>query len=110
MNMHNQRFNYALFLFQCICVNSLVIRLCYRLISFSKMSRELCNESTGPNQTGALTKQQFLEVSVDLLGKHSWLYDFQMTEIFCHNLLEDNFPSSVSVMDFDKGTEFYLGL
>lgn len=41
------------------------------------------------------SKEQFFDGVVDLLKQFNWIYDFQMTEIFCGSKFNRDFPQDV---------------
>lgn len=37
-----------------------------------------------------------LKTNLNLLKKYEWIHDFQVTELFCHDLFEKHFPKEVN--------------
>ncbi len=57
-----------------------------------------------------MSREQFFQELVGLLNEFKWIYDFQMTEIFCDSKFEKNFPVDVSKKPFIVFVGLHHGL
>lgn len=50
----------------------------------------------------------YFEANILFLNEFKWIYDFQMTELFCHSLFSKQFPTDVITLFFLTITSYVL--